>query len=97
MLLQSPRAHCKAPGGAGSIWRYLAALVRATGVPGRFACGFRTKLHFADNLVNSEMHLEAEIDSVGRYTWRPCSIKTGEVHRGGRSGGVTGAGIIFIV
>ena len=96
MLLQSPRAYCKAPGGAGSIWKYLEALVRATGVPGRFASGFRNELHFADDLVNSEMHLEAEIDSVGRYTWRPCSIKTGEVHGGGRSGGVTEAEIIFI-
>jgi hypothetical protein len=48
MLLQSLRALCKAPGGAGSIWKYLAALVRATGVPGRFAYGFWTELHFAD-------------------------------------------------
>ena len=26
---------------------YLEGLVRATGVSGRFACGFRTDLHFA--------------------------------------------------
>jgi len=48
MLLQSLSALCKAPGGAGSIWKYLEALVRATGVSGRFAHGFRTELHFAD-------------------------------------------------
>jgi hypothetical protein len=48
MLLQSLRAFCKAPGGAGSIWKYLEALVRATGVSGRFAYGFRTDLHFVD-------------------------------------------------
>jgi len=48
MLLQSLRALCKAPGGPGSIWKYLEALVRATGVSGRFACCFRTDLHFAD-------------------------------------------------
>jgi hypothetical protein len=48
MLLQSLRALCLAPGGPGSIWNYLAALVRSTGVSGRFACGFRTDLHFAD-------------------------------------------------
>jgi len=48
MHLQSPRALCNAPGGAGSIWKYLEALARATGVPGRFAYGFRTELHFAD-------------------------------------------------
>jgi len=48
MLLQSLRAHCKASGGPGSIWKYLEAQVRATGVSGRFACGFRTDLHFAD-------------------------------------------------
>jgi len=48
MLLHSLRAHCKAPGGARSIWKYLEALVRATGVSGRFAYGFQTKLHVAD-------------------------------------------------
>jgi len=48
MILQSLRALCKAPGEAGSIWKYLEVLVRATGVSGRFAYGFRTELHFAD-------------------------------------------------
>ena len=48
MLLQSLRALCKAPGGPGSIWKCLEALVRATGVSGRLAYGFRTDLHFAD-------------------------------------------------
>jgi len=48
MLLQSLRALCNAPGGAGSIWKYLEALVRATGVSGRFAYRFRSELHFAD-------------------------------------------------
>jgi len=44
MLLQSLRALCLAPGGPGSIWNYLGALVRSTGVSGRFVCGFRTDL-----------------------------------------------------
>jgi len=48
MLLQSLRALCKAPGGAGSIWKYVEALVRASGVSGRFVYGFQTDLHFAD-------------------------------------------------
>jgi len=48
MLLQSLRALCLAPGGSGSIWKYLEALVRLSGVSGRIACGFRTDLHFAD-------------------------------------------------
>ena len=48
MLLHSLRAFCKAPGGAGSISKYLEALARATGVSERFAYGFRTELHFAD-------------------------------------------------
>src|SRR5882757_7742352 len=48
MLLQSLRALCFAPGGPGSIWNYLGAPVTSTGVSGRFACGFRTDLHFAD-------------------------------------------------
>jgi len=48
MFLQSLRALCETAGGPGSIWKYLEALVRATGECGRFACGFRTDLHFAD-------------------------------------------------
>jgi len=51
MLLQSLRALWKAPGGAGIIWKYLEALVRPTGVSGRFAYGFWTDLHFADESI----------------------------------------------
>jgi hypothetical protein len=51
MLLHSLRALCKAPGGVGSIRKYLEALARATGVSGRFAYSFRTELHFADVLL----------------------------------------------
>jgi len=59
LLLQSLRAHCKAPGGTGSIWKYLEALLMATGVSGRFVYGFRTDLPFAAGCyeqLNSEMH-----------------------------------------
>jgi hypothetical protein len=48
MLFQSLRALSLALGGPGSIWNHLGAPVRSTGVSGRFACGFRTDLHFAD-------------------------------------------------
>jgi len=48
MLWQSMRALYLAPGGPGSIWNYLGAPVRSTRVSRRFACGFRTDLHFAD-------------------------------------------------
>jgi len=51
MLFQSLRALCKAPEGAGSIWKYLEALVRATGVCGRVAYGVWTELHFADAIL----------------------------------------------
>jgi len=34
MLLQSLRALCLAPGGSGSVWKYLEALVRSPGVSG---------------------------------------------------------------
>jgi len=37
--------------------------------------------------VNSEMHLEAVIECVRWYTWRPWSIKIGGVLGGGWSGG----------
>jgi hypothetical protein len=48
MLLQSLTPPCLAPGGPGSICTYLGVPVRSTRVSGRFACGFRTDLHFAD-------------------------------------------------
>jgi len=48
MLFQSLKALCLAPEGPGSIWNHLGAPVRSTGVSGRFACSFRTDLHFAD-------------------------------------------------
>jgi hypothetical protein len=59
MLWQSLRALCLAPGGPGSIWDYLGAPVRATGVSRRFACGFRTDLHFADEPQNYD-HSESK-------------------------------------
>ena len=37
--------------------------------------------------VNSEMHLEAVIERVGRFTWRSWSINIGGVLGGGWSGG----------
>jgi hypothetical protein len=48
MLLHSLKAFCKAPGGVGSIWKYLEALARATRVSEMVAYGFHTKLHFAN-------------------------------------------------
>jgi len=47
---------------------------------------FRDALGGRDR-VNSEMHLEAVIDRVGRYAWRPWSIMTGGVLGGRWSGG----------
>jgi len=55
MLLQSLKALCKAPCGAGSIWKYIEALARATGVSGRFAYGFWTVIHFGDKLTTNTM------------------------------------------
>jgi len=51
MPLQSLRALCKAPGGRGSIWKYLVALLRAASVPGRFVCSFRTELQYANEVA----------------------------------------------
>jgi len=59
MLLHSLRAPCRAPAGAGSIWKYLEALARATGVSGRFVYGFRTDLHFADGRFPSSVAIVA--------------------------------------
>jgi len=57
-LLHSLSALCKAPGGPGSIWKYLETPVRATGVSRMFACGFWTDLHFADALVGGKTHVD---------------------------------------
>jgi len=43
--------------GGGIVWKYLEALVRATGVSGTFAYGFRTELHFADVWLHSDILL----------------------------------------
>jgi len=48
MLFQSLRVLCLAPGGSGSVSKYLEALVRSLGVSGRIACSFQSKIHFAD-------------------------------------------------
>jgi hypothetical protein len=48
MLLQSLRTICTTAGEPRSIWQYLGGLALFTGVSGRFACNFRTDLHFAD-------------------------------------------------
>jgi hypothetical protein len=48
ILLKSLRALCTAAGGAGSMWKYLEELVRATGVAGRVAYGILSVLHYAD-------------------------------------------------
>jgi len=47
MLLQSQRALCICPGGPESTCNDLGTPVRSTRMSGRFACGFRTDLHFA--------------------------------------------------
>jgi len=57
MLLQSPRALYLAPGRPGSISKYSEALVRSTGVSGRFASGFRTDLHFAEEVITFQRRI----------------------------------------
>jgi len=59
MLLQELRAFSLAPGGSGSVWNYLEALVRLTGVSGILVCSFRTVVHFAD------------VEVIILRTWRP--------------------------
>jgi hypothetical protein len=66
LLLQSLRALSFAPGGPGDIWKYLEVLVRSTGVSGRFECGSRTDLHFADVGAQMESSL-MPVDGVERY------------------------------
>jgi hypothetical protein len=88
MLLYSVRALCKAPGGVGSIWKYLEALTRATGVSGRFAYSFQTELHFADmrrrmlRVVRQEVVKRREEMMEREYARR---LRT-EIGRGSRIG-----------
>jgi len=65
MLFHSLKALCKAPGGAGSIWKYLDALARAARVSGRMAYGFLTELHFADDALGSSY--------ASMHSWNICS------------------------
>jgi hypothetical protein len=60
MLLQSLSALHKAPGGGGSIWKGVEALVSTTGVSERFAYDFWTDLHSAD-IYQIEMQSEDKI------------------------------------
>jgi len=81
ILFQSLRALCKAPGGAGSIYKYLEALARATGVFGRFAYGFETELHFADGLGNGRVKDKNERDeSRWEIIFRNWDIRKFHVH-----------------
>ena len=52
MLLYSLRALCLSPGGSGSGWKYLEALVTSPGVSGRIVWCFRTDLHFTDDMIS---------------------------------------------
>jgi hypothetical protein len=81
MLLQSQRALYLAPGGPGSIWKYSEALVRSTRVSGKFACGFRTDLAFADqqwshrkvhsssNFEEDNLDHQQEVLRLGQARW----------------------------
>jgi len=79
MLLQSLTALCNAPGGAGSIWKYLEALVRATGVSGRLA--YISKMYFSlwktpvvsERIwsANLEASISGEYQTLGGYSGRP--------------------------
>jgi len=79
MLMESFRAHCLAPGGSRSIWQYLDALMRSSGVSGRIACCFRTNLDFAD------VHFLPYRISDGGCTWSAQRYASAFVARLGRS------------
>jgi hypothetical protein len=64
MLLQCLRALSKAPGEAWSIWKYLEALVRATGKSERYAYSFRTNLHFDDITVMVSTLLPPALEGI---------------------------------
>jgi hypothetical protein len=69
MLLQHLRALCLASGGPGSVWNYLGALVRLTGVSGRFACGLRTVLHFTNAKCVEVRRLAVALFSFSFVLW----------------------------
>jgi hypothetical protein len=81
MLLQSLRPLWKAPGGAGSTWEYLEAVVRTTRGSGRFAYGFQTELHLAvwqANMANRHSSLPNDIIKrmKARATWMQNQSKS---------------------
>jgi len=78
MLWQSLRALCLPPGGPGSIWNYVGAPVRSTRESRRFACDFRTDLHFADVQVHTITASKC-ISKLARS--RPCSVSLSSLDR----------------
>jgi hypothetical protein len=67
MLMHSLRELWTVPEGAGSIWKYLEAVVRATRVSERFAYGFQTDLHSADVTCQSIHLSECVLITVRSY------------------------------
>jgi len=85
MLLQSLRALCLAPGGSGSVWKYLEALVRLPGVSGRIAWGFRTELHFADE----DAHLKIIRKTGSRKNKKQHAVGCEYIHIEAKGGQLT--------
>jgi len=71
ILLQSLKALCLAPGGPRSIWKYSGVLVRTTAESGRFACNFRTDLHFA-NVSEVNLMLLLTMPTSVSLEWCTC-------------------------
>jgi len=74
ILLQSLRVLCLAPGGSGSIWKYLEALVRLHRVSGRIAWGFQAELHCADGASLNSLDLRLTLHL------QTCSITPSKVY-----------------
>jgi len=85
MLLQSLRVLCKAPGGSGSIYKYIEALVRSPGVSGRIACRFWNDLHCADEMQQQAIYPKRRLScnncqiSKATHIQRECGIRYGAI------------------
>jgi len=82
MLLQSLRALYLAPGGYGSIQKYLEAMVRLPGVSGRIVCGFQTDLHFADD-HGLRVHLQTRSITAFKCISKPARLRPPSLHHHG--------------
>jgi len=76
MLLQSLRVLCKTQRGPGGIWKFLEALLKATGVSERLTYTFWTDVHFAHVVLRMLLFdIDSKIITCRKYSCRLAAFQ----------------------